>query len=601
MQFQALEKSIKDNNTNTNTNTNNKKVLPAKDSLGHRPTIDVKSTVTVNPLKSSLIVLYLLSLVSFVSHKIPFLSKFIPILKKMAGKTPFWTLLILSRKVFVLFNALLAMYFVSKLAGWDQGSFLGAFVGMGTVYVEIFTNFIKTSFNWFLELFDMKIVPQVPKDKPNFPFSPSSGYGWFTKPAVENNYLDIAEKAKSWYSSPTNIDGNSIPWYRDWSWTSLLYVAGGIILVIGGLMIYNHIDIMNNGSPVKDATPQAPPAPQAPGVPQVNIEPATPPQEPSTGMSGLVSTVLGIPRYLNPMKLIPSYMTQDQLAYHQNSNASRLTVYPFNRVDPTQPWYTRLRLAYLWETGLEESYRNSLIKMPRAGGSPMFTHGYLSKMGLEGSTLNDRPATTTTALGIHSPVATPGWKTVALSPHAPTHLPLPGVAPLGELDIKNLPGNADNWVNPNPEVVGQGSGSSSSSASSSASGSTSSSASHIPKIPEIVKTPKFKLPTPDWNRIPIELPDSVKNKEAMRGIFNSNFRREMAYDPVFHSSIRFLVNCYLDDYSVPGPRLSYDTRTSSGFGTSLLESNYMSPTTPNDDFFEYNITGSKFFPEFFSS
>jgi hypothetical protein len=38
---------------------------------------------------------------------------------------------------------------------------------MGYTYIEMFTNMTKRMFNWFVELFDHKIVPNVPNNKGN--------------------------------------------------------------------------------------------------------------------------------------------------------------------------------------------------------------------------------------------------------------------------------------------------------------------------------------------------------------------------------------------------------------------------------------------------
>ena len=415
--------------------------------------IDIKSTVTINPLRSSLMILYLFSWIGFLSNKLPFLSKFAPILKRLIGKTPFWTALIFMRKGFVLINVLIAMYFIAKLAGWDQGSFLGAFVGMGTVYVDIFTNFIKTSFSWILELFDMKIVPQVPKDKPNFPFSPSNSPGWFTKPVVDNNYLDIAEKAKSWYTSPIAVD---TPWYRDWSWTSLFYVLGGIVIIGGGFMAYSYFTAISPSSALHHPNPGTPPVgPNPPAPPEIQV--TGPETSASSSVAGLIGTVLGIPKYLNPFKYIPPHMTSEQLAHCQSNNNIRMTVYPYSQVDPTQPWYTRLRVNLIGESAIEKNLRELLVKNVLGGSNDRsyYSKEYLQSIGRDKVTLQDIPSSSGTiasALGIHAPLPSSEWtgaSRIALSPKAPTLIPLPS-AP--NFDPSIFPGGSSAWVNNNTPV-----------------------------------------------------------------------------------------------------------------------------------------------------
>jgi hypothetical protein len=53
---------------------------------------------------------------------------------------------------------------VFKSVGFSMDNILAGFSGMGHQYLEIFTNFTKRLFNWFVELFDHKVVPNVPKD-----------------------------------------------------------------------------------------------------------------------------------------------------------------------------------------------------------------------------------------------------------------------------------------------------------------------------------------------------------------------------------------------------------------------------------------------------
>jgi hypothetical protein len=58
---------------------------------------------------------------------------------------------------------------VFKTVGFSYDKVLAGFAGMGHTYLEIFMNFIKSLFNCFFELFDYKIVSNVPGNKPSLP------------------------------------------------------------------------------------------------------------------------------------------------------------------------------------------------------------------------------------------------------------------------------------------------------------------------------------------------------------------------------------------------------------------------------------------------
>jgi len=439
MQIDSLQKSMLTGNKDSTKPTLKKVNDKAPTSTEPTNTIDVKSTVTINPLKSSLIILYILSWIGFLANKLPILSKLSPILKKMLGKTPFWTSLIFMRKGFVIFNALIAMYGLMKLTGLDQGSFMGAFVGMGTVYVEILSNFISKSFAWFLDLFDMKIVPQLPKDKPNFPSfgSPSGGYGWTTKPMTDNNYIDIAEKAKSWYTSPPVESQPS--WYRDWSWTTLFYVVGGVLVIVGGIMVYSYFTTITSGSSIsnpdtylKDIRTGTPPPAGGPSSsagsaggggaaigkgPELKVIGATPPETgAANSVAALIGTLFSPVKYLNPFNQVPPYLTPEQAETFRNSNETRLTVYPHQPVDQTQPWYTRMRQSILGETATEAKLRNMLI----------------SEYFKDINVTDNRPSPIGSLLGIRElpPSNSPAWVIHMLNklPPTPKHNPLPNIS-----------------------------------------------------------------------------------------------------------------------------------------------------------------------------
>lgn len=137
-----------------------------------------------------------------------------------------------------MFNAIIGMYMVFKTTGFGVDTFWANFVALGSSYVDIFVNFSKILFNWIYDLFDHKIVPNVPGEGGSVSkFRFSNPWGWYTKPMHDaplgGRLLDIAKSSKELYQSPfsSNIESiTSTPWYKDlsfWLW------FGGVASVIG--------------------------------------------------------------------------------------------------------------------------------------------------------------------------------------------------------------------------------------------------------------------------------------------------------------------------------------------------------------------------------
>ena len=109
--------------------------------------------------QGSLFGLWLLSTIISYGHKIPMISRIITLLSLWYGRTTWWRLLVYSRKVFVVINALIGVITVFKITGFSSDNLFAGFAGLGHTYIEIFSSFVTRLFNWFLELFDHKIVP----------------------------------------------------------------------------------------------------------------------------------------------------------------------------------------------------------------------------------------------------------------------------------------------------------------------------------------------------------------------------------------------------------------------------------------------------------
>jgi hypothetical protein len=137
--------------------------------------------------KSSLPVFWIFSTLLTYGNKIPIISKILKGLKWWYGRTTWWKLLVSMRKMFIIFNALLGVYTVFKMSGFSTDNLIGGFYGLGHTYVEMLSSFTKRLFNWFVELFDHKIVPKPPTD----PSTPPLWKWWEYK---ESRWLGRAPK-----------------------------------------------------------------------------------------------------------------------------------------------------------------------------------------------------------------------------------------------------------------------------------------------------------------------------------------------------------------------------------------------------------------------
>src|ERR1700728_4208148 len=186
------------------------------DVAGH----DIKNSYINNlHMRSSMFYLWLVTGILGYASKIPIVKKLIGLLSLWYGKTTIWKILIKLRKMFVVFNALIGMMVVFKTTGFGVDTFWAHFSAMGTEYAIIFKNFVSRLFNWLLGLFDSKIVPNVPTNKPSNP----STYGWWTPRGIDYSWNMPLPKydnpqALEWVKNPFQINHiQGTPWYKDWS------------------------------------------------------------------------------------------------------------------------------------------------------------------------------------------------------------------------------------------------------------------------------------------------------------------------------------------------------------------------------------------------
>jgi len=121
------------------------------------------------------------------------------------GKTTWWKILVRLRKLFILFNAAIGVYMVFKTTGFNTENLMIGFWTMGHTYLEIFINFTKRLFNWFVELFDQKIVPNVPNPG-------HKSYKFWSPRGIDSawnyNLPDVTRasgQSPDWFRSPINF------------------------------------------------------------------------------------------------------------------------------------------------------------------------------------------------------------------------------------------------------------------------------------------------------------------------------------------------------------------------------------------------------------
>jgi hypothetical protein len=152
-------------------------------------------------------------------------------------------------------------------------------------------------FNWFVELFDYKVIPNVPGDpsiKPYHPRWTGPQYNkWYTRPMQDHSFMDIA-KYKDLYKNPFNLNIEITPWYRDWS--TLFWVVGGICTIgIGYICYQSYYDPMYIvkqiwGPVIRETGPTPPEIQRIPLNPTVRRPPTGPLDPgPSTSVVGMVT------------------------------------------------------------------------------------------------------------------------------------------------------------------------------------------------------------------------------------------------------------------------------------------------------------------------
>lgn len=129
--------------------------------IGH----DIKNSyINRMYMKSSLITLWALAWVLALAKRIPMIKGLVSLLSLWYGRTTWWKMLVriftISRKLFIIINAIIGVYAVFKLSGFQVGLAYSHFGMMGQTYIDILSNFTKRIFEWFLDFLGYDIGPK---------------------------------------------------------------------------------------------------------------------------------------------------------------------------------------------------------------------------------------------------------------------------------------------------------------------------------------------------------------------------------------------------------------------------------------------------------
>lgn len=119
--------------------------------------------------KSSVPSMFLLSTLLSYGHKLPLIGTIFTKLSLWYGKTTIWQILVKIRKLIIITNALIGVYAVLSISGFSYDNILAGFMGLGATYFEILSSLLNRLYNFFFNIFDNKIIPNVPSN---------SGSGW---------------------------------------------------------------------------------------------------------------------------------------------------------------------------------------------------------------------------------------------------------------------------------------------------------------------------------------------------------------------------------------------------------------------------------------
>jgi hypothetical protein len=318
-------------------------------------------------MKSSLMMLWIFSWIIALANRLPMIRYLIGLLSIWYGRTTWWKILVrvlsISRKSFIVFNALIGIYVVYSLCGFEVGLMFSHFATMGTTYLEILYGFTKRLFEWFLDFLGYDIGPR----KPNISTDHIKRLWHFSTPLDRDVFNPTLRNhspttsLRNTYKSLLNINVETVstPWYRDlstWIW------IGGIISLIG-VSYLGYKFIMDPSYFSNDLTPTIR-RPKGPGIgPDINNYGAEPGILENIGnvIKSVSNKVVSGVKLLNPYSWFT--ITADTKDLVDSFNAIQCTnkyddrYYPFTPIHPYDSWYTKLKIILFGESASELATR----------------------------------------------------------------------------------------------------------------------------------------------------------------------------------------------------------------------------------------------------
>jgi hypothetical protein len=340
---------------------------------------DIKNSYIQNlHMRSGMFYLWLVSGILGYAQKIPFISKIITLVSFYYGRTTIWKVLVKIRKVFVFINAVIGVYMVYKSVGFSYDNILAGFIGMGENYLIILTNFTKRMFNWFFELFDYKIIPNIPNNKPSSSWPDKISLPKSDVPPYYKNEAWIDEmfktKAKGDWFKPSpqyNINFNTNPWYMDL--TTWLWVAGvagtlgacyvGYQFFCNPLFIqdgnfFSFLQYFKSSNPnINQVSPD--------GTVTDNLGERFTELKDDSGSKSYVALLSNQLKKLNPFYWITSAAEHNEQysRFMEKQNALHtqdFRFFPFTTDNPFASWQDRMRIHWFGETLAEKTSRIEL-------------------------------------------------------------------------------------------------------------------------------------------------------------------------------------------------------------------------------------------------
>lgn len=258
-----------------------------------------------------------------------------------------------------------------KITGFSSDNLIAGISSMGATYVEMVATLTKRLFNWLFNLFDYKVVPNVPNNPPSWRGVKDL---WYGKPVEGlDKIIDMANK-QDFYRSPVNISASTEWHIPTWVWYTGIAIVSAGLAYLGYKFITDPLFIDNFISS-KSAKGKAPfphrdttPTPGAP-TPDITVSDAR------TG--GVAESILGGVAYINnrvsafnravvdTLNPFNYFTTSTETAKQFSSFMERQNVleqadkrfYPFTENNPYDSWFKKLRISLTGESLVESADR----------------------------------------------------------------------------------------------------------------------------------------------------------------------------------------------------------------------------------------------------